>query len=142
MPPLLALTETWLKDYSNNQLFCNKSLQKIVTYNRPKKRGGGVALLVSKEYQLTTIKTSGSNDIQVLTAHCVSKNRCFVVSIVYKDPKTDILSFQNFLLEHLFAMGPKNNHIICGDLIIDFSKNDKKTENFLEEFGFLNLYLK
>ena len=39
MPPLLALTETWLKDYSNNhnQLFCNESLQKIVTCNRPKK---------------------------------------------------------------------------------------------------------
>ena len=37
MPPLLALTETWLKDYSNNQLFCNESLQNIVTCNRPKK---------------------------------------------------------------------------------------------------------
>ena len=54
------------------------------------------------------------------------KKSVFVVSIVYKAQKTDILSFQNFLMEHLFAMGPKNNHILCGDLIIDFSKNDKK----------------
>ena len=39
-------------------------------------------------------------------------------------------------------MGPKNNHILSGDLFIDFSKNDKKTENFLREIGSLNLYLK
>ena len=32
MPP----SETWLKDYSNNQLFCNENLQNIVTCNRPK----------------------------------------------------------------------------------------------------------
>ena len=39
-----------------------------------KNRGGRVALLASKEYQLTTIKTSASNDIQVLAANCLSKN--------------------------------------------------------------------
>ena len=63
-----------------------------------KKRSGRVALLASKEYQLTTIKTSASNDIQVLTANFLSKNQCFVVTIVYKAPQTDILTFQNFLL--------------------------------------------
>ena len=114
----------------------------MLNVNRPKKRGGGVALLASKEYQLTTIKTSASNDIQVLTANCVSKNQYFVVTIVYKAPQTDILTFQNFPLEHLFAMGPKNNHILCGDLNIDFSKYNKKTENFLREIGSLSLYLK
>ena len=97
-----------------------------------KKGGGGVALLASKECQLTTIKTSASNDIQVLTANCVSKYECFVVTIVYKAPQTDKLTFQNFLLEHLFAMGPKNNHIFCGELNIDFSKYNKKNRKFSE----------
>ena len=69
------------------------------SYVQPtKKRSGRVALLASKEYQLTTIKTSASNDIQVLTANFLSKNQCFVVTIVYKAPQTDILTFQNFLL--------------------------------------------
>ena len=105
------------------------------------KKGRGVALLASKENQLTTIKTSASNDIQVLTANCLSKNQCFVVTIVYKAPQTDILTIQNFLLGHFFVMGLKDNHILCGDLNKDFSKNDK-TENFLREIGSLNLYLK
>ena len=39
-------------------------------------------------------------------------------------------------------MGPKTNHILRGDLNIDFSKNDKKTKIFLREIGSLNLYLK
>ena len=93
MPPLLALRETWLKVYSNYQLFCNKNFQNNVMCNRPNKRGGGVALLESKEYQLTTINTSASNDIKVLTANYVSKNQCFEVTIVYKAPQTDILTF-------------------------------------------------
>ena len=76
------------------------------------KKGGGVVLLASKDYQITTIKTSANNDIQVLTANCVWKNWCFVVTIVYKAPQTDILTFQNFLLEHLVVVGPKNNHIL------------------------------
>ena len=142
MPPLLALTETWLKDYSNNQLLCNKNLQNIVTCNRLKKRAGGEDLLASKEDQLTTIKTSASNDIQVLTANCASKNQCFVVSIVYKASQMDILTFQNFLLEHFLAIWPKNNHILCEDLNIYFSKNYEKTGIFLRELGFLKIYLK
>ena len=88
------------------------------------KKGGEVALLASKGYQLTTIKTTASNDTQVLAANCVSKNQCFVVTIVYKAPQTDILTLQIFLREHLFVMGPKNNHILCGHINIDFSKND------------------
>ena len=143
IPPLVALTKTWLKDYSNNQLFCNKNLQNIVTCNRPKK-GRRVALLASKEYQLTKIKTSASNDIQVLTANCLSKNQCFVVTIVYKAPQTDILIFQNFLFGTFFCHGTKRqSHFMWGHFPrnIDFSKNDK-TENFLREIGSLNLYLK
>ena len=90
---------------------------------------------------LTTTKTSANNDLQDLTANCVSKNQRFVVTIVYKARQMDILTFRNFHLEHLFVMTPKNNHILCRDLNIDFSKNDLKKQNFLREIGSLNLYL-
>ena len=56
MPLLVALTETWLKDYSNNQLFCNKNLQLLLCATDQKQGDGGVALLASKEYQLSTIR--------------------------------------------------------------------------------------
>ena len=79
------------------------------------KKGRGVALLASKEHQLTTIKTAASNDIQVLTANCLSKNQCFVVTIVYKAPQTDILTIQNFLLGHFFCDGTKRqSHFMWG----------------------------
>ena len=115
------------KEQKQKKRYSARSLShSALGYQSPKKAGGGVALLGSKEYQLATIKTSASNDMQVLTANCVSKNQCFVVTIVYKAPQTDILTFQNFLLEHRSAMGAKTNPILYGDLNIDFSKNDKK----------------
>ena len=55
-PQFLIVTETWLREYSNLNIFCPDRWKSIETCNQKSERGAGVAVLSTEQNYIATIK--------------------------------------------------------------------------------------
>merc|ERR1711894_390282 len=65
-PSIIALTETWLKPYSNTACYELNGYQELIAVSR-KKRGGGVAFYVGIGKRAKKVLEFVSEDTQMLT---------------------------------------------------------------------------
>ena len=124
----LGLSETWL---SSNSSFYNLPNYNLLTCNREKSRGGGVALYVHSSLsfcQINTIQIMHSESIFVETR---INNKKIIIGVNYRQPNTSSHEYIDSLeacLDQLSARGDKC--VILGDVNIDTSVDSAPATNY------------
>ena len=142
-PSIIALTETWLKPYSNTACYKLNGYQELIAVSR-KKRGGGVAFYVEIGKRANKVLEFVSEDTQMLTIFVDDK---YLVTVVYKTPQAKLEDFLNALTDYLLQierLKTSQRHVICGDFNIDMLiENDasRQLQTTIEIFG-LSLSIK
>ena len=126
MPLAIVLSETWLSDNDDTDMFQIDGYFPIECVNR-KTRGGGVAIYISK--QLTYTKVNTNYTLETLTLSCRSKkSKQFLITAMYNplnNNKFDFIKQFDNLLESLTAHNL--THIIIGDFNINISTDNDLT---------------
>jgi hypothetical protein len=141
---IIALTETWLKNEDEMNMF------KIPNYNlefkhRTNKNGGGVLLYIkdclaySVEGEINDIKFESFEHISISITRQNSHKENFIC--IYKPPNTKMKHFINEFEQLLDGLTSKHI-VICGDFNIDLLKYDhqKETKNFVDNM-FSNCFI-
>lgn len=116
----ILLTETWSTDETN--------VLRLPSYNtfylnRPSNRGGGVCILVKKEYNCEILSdfTVNTSDCELLSIQIQNT----VIAVCYRPPSGTAITFLD-CLESVFDFITKNrfNFICGGDMNINMLKSD------------------
>ena len=141
-PDIICLTETWLKNISDNDIFQIQGYEPLYSCARIK-RGGGIGIYVNTGSDHRIIKQKKDNNIQILSVLIKPQiNQKLVVTCVYIPPNSlnnaTFESLQNYL--HGLTLGPETDHIVCGDFNVNFLLNStkrKKIEDIMIGNGML-----
>ena len=135
-PSLIGLTETWL-DSDSNIPFALQNYDYIFN-NRQVRRGGGVALYISKDFNFNICNEfSISNDIleSLFIEIFVPGRKSIMVGVIYRPPNGNsqdfLLQLGNFLKDPFFN---NKDCFLMGDYNINLLKNDNISHDFLELF--------
>ena len=127
-PDIICLTETWLKNNSENDIFQIQGYEPLYSWARIK-RGGGIGIYVNTGSDHRIIKQKKDNNIQILSVLIKTQaNQKIVVTCVYISPN----SLNNATFESLqkfldgLTLGPEIDHIACGDFNVNFLLNSTK----------------
>ena len=143
-PQFLIVTETWLREYSNLNIFCQDRWKSIETCNQKSERGGGVAVLSTEQNYITTIKKTSHQNLQILTVKAnIPKWKKILITVIYKAPKMNAFEFVDTLMNHLFEIQEESNtkHIVCGDFNIDIAGESDRKQNLLQNLQALGFEL-
>ena len=143
-PQFLIVTETWLREYSNLNIFSQDRWKSIETCNRKSERGGGVAVLSTEQNYITTITKTCHQNLQILTVKTnVPKWKKILITVIYKAPKTNAFEFVHTLMNHLFEIREESNakHIACGDFNIDIAGESDRKQNLIQNIHALGFEL-
>ena len=117
-PSVFALTETWFKSESDEELYSIDGYHRPFTSTRSKKRGGGVAIYVTLDLEAELIHTDEIHEsVSVKISDSKTKKK-ITVSCFYCEPSRN----RNQYLEHVEEVLAKNGdglQIACGDFNID-----------------------
>ena len=124
----IGLTETWLKDNEETNIY-NMSGYTLLSKTRAHKRGGGVGLYISDRLKYKT-----RDDLIAVTEECpfeclfieaeVDKN-AIVIGTVYKPPDTNVNTFNDHFKDLLRKISNERKKcIIMADFNIDLLKID------------------
>ena len=127
---VIAISETWLHDGDDiNQFAIDGYVAHYV--NRSNKRGGGVAIYVSKIFDVCKINELSEcidNCMEVLTINMkLNKLLSINVACIYRPPGSDINLFNENLCSYLNKRGRKNM-FICGDFNINLLNSDTNVD--------------
>ena len=138
--PILAFSETWLKDNKTSHALTNIPGYNLVNDNRQGKKGGGVALYVSTKlnYNIrTNLKFPDSPDYESLFIEIETAPKKTIIGIVYRPPDSSFYPFLDHLSNCINKITKENRpSFICGDFNFDLLKlsNHQATNNFLNTF--------
>lgn len=133
---VIALSETWLKDSDDINLYVLPNYHSPVFLNRPNEDGGGgLALYISIDYNFKRCEniTYNSDDTQFLFVEIEKMNIKTLIGVTYKPPKTSIDSYLSCFSTLLDKIGNNaRNCFIAGDYNIDLLKvdNNEETSSF------------
>ena len=89
-PQFLTITETWQREYSNLNIFCQDRWKSIETWNRKSERGGCVAVFSTERNYITTIKKGSHPNLQILTIKTnVPKWKKLLFTVIYIGPQNE-----------------------------------------------------
>ena len=133
---LLAVTETWLKEYENAKIKEMTPLTHTFLHvPRTDRRGGGVGIFLSNTFKkLRVYNTERLNSFEHIQVGCEIGGRKCIFIVVYRSPKPNIASFiEDFrlYLENIDMVSV--NIFVCGDfnLWID-NPSDRSVNDFIE----------
>ena len=131
-PDFICLTETWLKNNSDNNIFQIQGYETLYSCAR-NKRGGGIGIYVNTGSDHRIIKQKKDNNIQILSVLIKTQiKQKTVVICVYIPPN----SLNNATFESLqncldgLTLGPETDHIVCGHFNVNFLLNSTKRKTF------------
>ena len=143
---VVALSETWIKETDNMELFTLHNFHPPVTLNRPNADGGGgLALYINCDYNFKIREelTYNSDDTQFLFIEVEKDSKISLIGVTYKPPRTTIENYTTILKDLLDKIGnSRSNHKSCylaGDFNIDLLKSDNN-ENISSFFNSLLSY--
>ena len=133
-PQIVAITETWINT-ENDNFYVNEITPdgyNVITKNREKGRGGGVALISKIELKQNDITDTVFNSFEHATS--TSRPLTFKIAVIYRPPSssfTDFLEDFSSLLES-FHQGI-TPFVIVGDFNIHVDiPDDAKTKRFMD----------
>ncbi|KAJ8047577.1 RNA-directed DNA polymerase from mobile element jockey [Holothuria leucospilota] len=141
----VAVTETWLKEYSIEGLYQLNHYNFIHT-SRTQGKGGGVGLYVKEGLQfqiLQDLSIFHENVFESLFVEISRGNITTVVGVVYRPPSADINTFL-VTMEELFSKIGKKITYILGDYNINTDEGHTSTaarafENLVSSYGYTTL---
>ena len=115
--PIIALSETWLKDHN-----CDR--YGIDGYNaehncRPNRRGGGVSFYIKEtiEYTVRDDLCFQNNILETLFIEIdkdqFAKKQHVIIGVIYRPPDTDIKEFNDHILQCLTQIKAEKKLHIC-----------------------------
>jgi len=135
---VIGLTETWTDDNAHNEQLYHLQDYKAVFKSRAHSIGGGVALLVNKEYEFkiradfpdANHSTFESRFIEII----VNEGENIVIGVIYRPPGTNLNSFQREFDEILFkidAVGKKCFILVDFNINLMNAGDHHPTDNFI-----------
>ena len=139
-PSLIALTETWLDNDSNENVFEIEGYCKPVTCNRSWGTSGGVMLYIKSGLPFRVLKKDTERKwllVEIMTP------KSFLVGVSYRcERKFSKDTYCGRLLEELTSLHkPEVDFIIAGDFNIDILKETKHSVELLDVMKSVNLKL-
>ena len=126
-PCSICLTETWLNDNDDPNMFKLKNYRYCISKPRSG-RGGGI--MVQMNHEVTLIEQLDCKLDESLLLNVRIKKQNLVLLIIYSPPRADKIAFVELLdhvLEHLST--EYEQVIVCGDFNINTLKNDMLQSN-------------
>lgn len=142
-PHILALTETWLKDYNSTLLEIegyNMYVQNRVLHQR-----GGLAVYVKSGFSAqirSDLAVNYEMKFESMVLDVSNANNKFMVVVIYRPPSGNVEEFIELLDEFLGKLpSSKIPCFICGDFNIDLNMVDRNSKvrhfvNTMLSFGF------
>lgn len=135
---VLAFSETWFSDQKHAVKLDNYNYESLGRCNR---RGGGVALYISKRHMYSIIQeySAITDNYESLAVKC----QAFAVTVVYRPPSGSLVAFLDFfedLSEHLLSF--KCPVVILGDFNINLLSSDlcsSKFQDLIHSTGLINV---
>ena len=139
-----VVTETWLKDDDGIWLQgsdINKGCYRTYTSNRSMKRGGGLAVVASKNFDVKLIFKSERQTFQIAKWKIAILSLVITLVGVYKPPNTSNFDFHDDFLDWISDMiALDKNIIIMGDFNHHINKQlDEDASNFMESMSSVGL---
>ena len=134
---IIAVSETWLTgvDQIDDYMLQNYNLAHV---DRLNKRGGGVLIYVSTNYQFDKVANMSFaiNDVmEVVTVELsINHKKNIIVSCVYRTPCSNVGDFNDYISELLDKVKCGKSHIFCGDFNINMLNYNthKGTKTFVD----------
>ena len=141
---IAVVTETWLKDDDSiwlQGLDINKGCYRTYTSNRSMKRGGGLAVIANKNFDVKLISESERQTFQIAKWKIAIPSLVITLVGVYKPPNTSNFDFHDDFLDWISDMiALDKNIIIMGDFNHDINKQlDEDALNFMESMSSVGL---
>ena len=117
-PSVIALTETWFKSENDDELFSLEGYHQPFTSTRTQKRGGGVAIYVTKDLEAELFHSDEYHESVFVKINDPKHKKKITVSCFYCEPSRN----KNTYLEHIEEVLDKNGNglqIVCGDFNTD-----------------------
>ena len=117
-PSVITLTETWFKSENDDELFSLEGYHQPFTSTRTQKRGGGVAIYVTKDLEAELFHPDEYHESVSVKINDPKNKKKITVSCFYCEPSRN----KNTYLEHVEEVLDKNGNglqIVCGDFNTD-----------------------
>ena len=117
---IVAVTETWLTEFDDINLFKIKDY-KLETTHRKGKIGGGVAVYIRESCVVSVLhhySLSIIDGMESLTLQIVNENQKYNIVCIYRPPTGDLEKFYNCYLPMMEELSKKTT-FVCGDLNLD-----------------------
>ena len=138
-PSIICLTETWLTQKDNPEVFNLPGYHPITGKHRDGKRGG-IAVYIAESLQYSEVRSV--TELESLTVEITLHKRVLgLICVVYRTPKSQVQSFLNQLELLLLQHDSKKDLILCGDFNINVSSPDKSASSYIDLLGSYGLYV-
>ena len=117
-PSVIALIETWFKSENDDEQFSLEGYHQSFTSTRTQKRGGGVAIYVTKDLEAELFHSDEYHESVSVKINGPKNKKKITVSCFYCEPSRN----KNNSLEHVEEVLDKNGNglqIVCGDFNTD-----------------------
>lgn len=138
--PLLAFSETWLKDDNTSPALTNIDGYNLAHDDRHGKKGGGVALYISTElnYSIRTdLRFPTNQNYETLFIELETKPKNTIVGVIYRPPDSPFYPFIDHLNNTIKKINKENKPaFVCGDFNFNLLKlsTHHATNCFLNTF--------
>ena len=122
-PSVIDFTETWFKSENDDELFSLEGYHQPFTNTRTQKRGGGVAIYVTKDLEAELFHSDEYHESVSVKLNNPKNKKKITVSCFYCEPSKN----KNTNLEHVEEVLDKNGNglqIVCGDFNTDLSNEN------------------
>ena len=128
-PDILCLTETWLNDEDDPELYLVNGYTQVKSKNRSTK-GGGVMIQCKRDITIT--KEIETNFEECVFLEINTKTNYTKLAVIYNKPRTNKTSFLKVLEKFLEKQNSLSKpFVLCGDLNIDTVQQNQLTKDFL-----------
>ena len=142
---IAVVTETWLRDDDSiwlQGLDINKGCYRTYTSNRSMKRGGGLAIIANKNFNVKLISESERQTFQITKWKIAIPSLVITLVGVYKPPNTSNFDCHDDFCDWISdTIALDNNIIIMGNFNHQINKQwDVDASNFMESMSSVVLY--
>ena len=142
---VFCLTETWLKEGQSSLITSFVPDTHIFHHiPRPKGRGGGVGIVISKNFDNVKAFNRFNDQFESIELHATYQKTKMVFNVIYRPPNGKVADFIPIFEKHILELEEKEKNVIyLGDFNIhmdNINNNDtKKMNTLLETFSLKNL---
>ena len=131
-PTVIALTETWLKDYDDIEQFTLPGYHKLLTCNRSDGLRGGVAIWLDKNFKYRVVVKDTVREWLVIETF--SPHNLFLAVSYRREKRFSKNEYCEWLHDELNARlnGKKSKVVICGDFNIDLLVPSKHSTELVD----------